>query len=1212
MKLANYVKASPGFRQSVNVKYDLHDKDKVDHYIPVGDSIEFLSQILDSGKAQGASRSILLQGSYGTGKSHLCTVVMAILSKAFPAEKYNNLLAKLENINPTVSTKVREEINNPKYLPVIVSGGDKEIDTLLLSGLKESLKTYSLDHIMPSTLFSAAFSQIDDWKSKFPRAYSRLESLLKSNASSVKNLKEGLQQENPEAALKFSQIYEEITFGAKFEPFNNESVESIYLAVSRVLPAPYKGIVVLFDEFGAYIESRIRQSSMLSLNKLQEFAEVCNTSGDSPIQLILITHQPLSQYAVNFGQDVVNTWKKIEGRFRVLRIANRNSQAYELIANVLIKDKKWFKDLPGRYKTCLKLLQDEISKTRLFADLDKFSFQEKVLYGCFPLHPITTYVLPLFSEMVAQNERTIFTFLSSNDYFSLGQFLKSTESDSGEMLTIDYLYDYFSQQMQSQTPESRVYDLWIKAERALARLTADDIFEAAILKGLCIISAINRPTILPPNENSLRLSFLASSLSEIDFARGLKGLISKRLIFEGISSGNYEIIEPGELDIEKEKKVTLAKRRNTFLLEEHLNSMFLFRPVIAKRYNDDYYMTRFFSYEYISSQDVCTGATISKMEEELHVDGKIFLVLCRTQDDHQKCVDYLDALGSNTWAERRSMFVVSDILVNRFDKLERLAREHDSLIALLNEYDNKEYSSDRFEILLAVGEIEQEINKTLGELYSFKNATFFHTGSSTKLVDKSKLTQLVSEICLALFSKTPKFNNELINKHILSRPIYLARKKVVDGLLKPFIEPRLGISGTGPAVAIYRSLLIGKNLLILDKDGKHMRIADFSKYDTDEGLKDCLQDLYEVICRASRGVSFEELLKLVMSPPYGLREGVVPIVFALLFHAIRLEISVVDDSGTEMPLTSESIDQGLKSPAHVFIFQQNWSEQKAQFCKQISALWSDHSLKKATMSGPVKEAADSMKKWFMELPRFTRDSSMVSFEAQKIRSVLRQVKIPSSRLLFEELPRIYGFKNFPDKSVEVMIKGLKKVKTELDNHLVRSLYNLDKELSVVVPNNNDLSFMAAIRNWVGKLDLKKHQHRHTDDAELLLNFVDSYEGESEISFLSQLCTLLIDLRPEDFSDVTLRSIPGILSEIIQEILLYEQRTYNNDNADEIVFLFKDQNGQEVRRTFYRDDVSGTGILLQNVLSSYLEEYGQAITNNEKRQILINLIEAITK
>lgn len=59
--------------------------------------------------------------------------------------------------------------------------------------------------------------------------------------------------------------------------------------------------------------------------------------------------------------------------------------------------------------------------------------------GYYPMHPVSTFILPRLSEKVAQNERTLFTFLSSEDKHTLSVFLKTAEGDF-PMLTPDYLY----------------------------------------------------------------------------------------------------------------------------------------------------------------------------------------------------------------------------------------------------------------------------------------------------------------------------------------------------------------------------------------------------------------------------------------------------------------------------------------------------------------------------------------------------------------------------------------------------------------------------------------------------------------------------------------------------------------------------------------------------------------------------------------------------
>lgn len=46
---------------------------------------------------------------------------------------------------------------------------------------------------------------------------------------------------------------------------------------------------------------------------------------------------------------------------------------------------------------------------------DEADFKKYVVEGCFPLMPFTAYMLLHISEKVAQNERSIFTYLSHDE-----------------------------------------------------------------------------------------------------------------------------------------------------------------------------------------------------------------------------------------------------------------------------------------------------------------------------------------------------------------------------------------------------------------------------------------------------------------------------------------------------------------------------------------------------------------------------------------------------------------------------------------------------------------------------------------------------------------------------------------------------------------------------------------------------------------------------
>ena len=72
------------------------------------------------------------------------------------------------------------------------------------------------------------------------------------------------------------------------------------------------------------------------------------------------------------------------------------------------------------------------------------AYKNKIVYGCFPLAPMSAYALLHVSEIVGQNERTLFTFLSQNEEYTLNAFAES-ERNSFEFITVDYIYNYFEE-----------------------------------------------------------------------------------------------------------------------------------------------------------------------------------------------------------------------------------------------------------------------------------------------------------------------------------------------------------------------------------------------------------------------------------------------------------------------------------------------------------------------------------------------------------------------------------------------------------------------------------------------------------------------------------------------------------------------------------------------------------------------------------------------
>ena len=95
-----------------------------------------------------------------------------------------------------------------------------------------------------------------------------------------------------------------------------------------------------------------------------------------------------------------------------------------------------------------------------------------MLHRAYPLEPVTLYLLPRLAARVAQNERTLFSFLYAADM-------------DGEVGPAS-LYDYFAPVMRADTSVGGTYRQWLETESALTKVTDED--EARALKAACLLS----------------------------------------------------------------------------------------------------------------------------------------------------------------------------------------------------------------------------------------------------------------------------------------------------------------------------------------------------------------------------------------------------------------------------------------------------------------------------------------------------------------------------------------------------------------------------------------------------------------------------------------------------------------------------------------------------------------------------------------------------
>ena len=111
-------------------------------------------------------------------------------------------------------------------------------------------------------------------------------------------------------------------------------------------------------------------------------------------------------------------------------------------------------------------------------------------------------------------------------------------------------------------------------------------------------------------------------------------------------------------------------------------------------------------------------------------------------------------------------------------------------------------------------------------------------------------------------------------------------------------------------------------------------------------------------------------------------------------------------------------------------------------------------------------------------------------------------------------------------------------------------------------------------------------------------------------FVQRLAKTVTQLRIDDWNDKTIEFFINTLKSMKETIETFNKDIQQNSKslANNYKIYFINRSGDSIEKTFPKVKCSDIAKLLYNEMESSLDEYGRAISDDEKRQILMELIE----
>ena len=552
------ISVASGFQYSVNIGYDLNNVDKLRNFIPTKSAISLMTEILASTSPTSTDRARVLIGAYGKGKSHIVLTILSLLLKK-DLDLFEKLMPKIE-ADPRLSQLVQNYYESENMiLPVVITGSSTSLTQAFTLSLQRTLSEFGLIDAMPETNYKAAIAVIERWEKDFPETFAKFSEQIDEPVSMFT---EKLASYDSSAYETFERIYPSLTAGSVFNPFLGFDVVELYESVAKSLkPKGYTGIYVIYDEFSKFLEANITTASVSDTKMLQDFAEKCTRSGKLQLHLMLISHKEISNYIDKLPQQKVDGWRGVSERFRHIHMNNNFSQTYEIISSVIQHHEPEWSKFISKKANEFGILLSRYGKHQMFADAT--SELNTAIYGCYPLHPVSTFILPRLSERVAQNERTLFTFLSAEGAATLPSFIEKSETAEFSLITPDLIYDYFEPLFKKEAYAGDIHSMYVLTSTILNQLE-DGALPSRIVKAMVQAK-------IDGNEDQVE-DVIAASLPALPLHQIAKEIRRSDYIYETTGEKIISIAERSlccsDEDVIKYASATLQRERLMDLLDE--------------------------------------------------------------------------------------------------------------------------------------------------------------------------------------------------------------------------------------------------------------------------------------------------------------------------------------------------------------------------------------------------------------------------------------------------------------------------------------------------------------------------------------------------------------------------------------------------------------------------------------------------------------------
>ena len=952
------------FLRSTHLERDFSDPDSCTGYILTDFTKSCVERLAGGLLTNSTKRAWRLTGDYGTGKSSFALVLAHLFSG-----HQNEVLGELRD-SIKVDGLCFDELN---LVPILITGSRAPLKVALQLALRKSFVTVAPE--VSKTKFSPLLQRI----------------LNVSDKDMPQRVKPGFLHD------EWSEI----------PNITDEEIVEGFIEFSKFIKSGSKGsgILLILDELGKFLEFAAMYPERQDIYLLQQLAEVSAGRSDTPLFVLGLLHQGFNAYADRLDNTSKQEWEKIAGRFEEILFNQPFEQVVHLLSAALGIQAE---DVPAARQREAKSQMSYALKLGWYGPLPLRDELLDEAVKLFPLDPLAVPVIVRTMHRFGQNERSLFSFLQSSEPFGLQVYASQHPLKNSQLYRIHDFYNYVWANLSHAPDLTSMRTYWRVIDSVISGYPSNDSLELEVLKTVGMLNLLNAHEFLPTEELIVRA--VAGTRRIHSRVRDAIDTLKheKRVLYDRGVSGGLCLWPHTSVDLDTAYKNAERAIGEIQRVSERIKTYLDRRPIVARRHYIQTGNLRHFEIRYLSASEFIEFKPLL----DDGVDGTIIIVLCDSLQEYQqtlqkaqmpKFVGYPQLLIAIPPPLEGIIGYLRDLLCWEWVGKNTLELNTDA-------YARQEVSRQRDAAHTRLENRIADLIDLRGHSGEMK-FSWLSEGEPLKLSTGKQLLKHLSDVCDRVFMQAPKIQNELINRHNLSSAASGARLRLITAMLEKESETNLGMieNQRPPEKSMYLSILKRGNIHV---KGEKMWYIQEPSADVDlYGVLPTLKRIEELLkSGADNKIPVPELFAALKKPPFGVREGLIPLLLTIYFVAHRQDLAIFEEGTFLREVRGDDFYRLIKAPEYFEIQHSTIEGVRASvFDRLISVLGIQQTSNK--QNSRILDVVQPLCNFVVQLPEYVHNTQKLSQEAIAVRDKLMSASEPAP-LLFRELPIACGHPPF--------------------------------------------------------------------------------------------------------------------------------------------------------------------------------------------------------